>query len=413
MMNAKRLFIITGDYSGDVHAANVVKALRQRQPDIEIAAVGGRNLQAQGVPLVSDQSQMGRMGLGVVLGGPYHYFLGKKVLKFLKDFHPDAVLLIDYGVFNLWMAKQLKRMGIKVLYFIPPQVWASRKGRLQKIKASVDHVFCIFPFEEPLYQAHGIPVTYVGHPLIGQLPPSADKVAFCQAHGLDPEKPIVGVFPGSRKMEIDYLLDAIVGSMAKIREAKSDVQFVLAKAASLKPDYFNQKLQKALAIFPALQTMPLTVLENENHAVLSVSDALIAKSGTTTLEAALYRTPMVIMYKGHPFMYWIALQLCYLPCIGLPNILTDMQNPIVKELWQDAVNPTEIAAHVLPLLNPQSAEYQRQQQGFEKIHQLFSVGDAPSNVADRILDILHVEMGAKSDNTAKMSRSLLSETGVS
>ena len=116
-----RLFILTGDYSGDMHAANVVKALRALQPDIELAAVGGKHLQAEGIPLISDQSKMGRVGFGSVLGAPYHYFLGQRILKFLEEFRPDAVLLIDYGVFNLYMAQQLKKRGIKVFYFIPPQ----------------------------------------------------------------------------------------------------------------------------------------------------------------------------------------------------------------------------------------------------------------------------------------------------
>jgi lipid-A-disaccharide synthase len=387
-----KLFIITGDYSGDVHAARVAHALRKQEPDIQIEAVGGRNLQALGVPLFSDQSRMNRMGLGSVLGAPYHYFLGKRIIAHLKTFRPDAVLLIDYGVFNLIMAREIKKLGIPVFYFIPPQVWASRKGRISKIKASVDHVFCIFPFEEPLYQSHGIPVTYVGHPLIGELPPAANRVAFCQSHGLNPNQPLIGIFPGSRKMEIDYLLKDIIGSLSIIRQSCPNAQFVLAQAPSLKPEFFETRLKEALnslseternALAPVLK-----IVENENQAVLSVSDALIAKSGTTTFEASLYRTPMVIMYKGHPLAYQLAIRLCYLPCIGLPNIVTDMDNPPVPELWQKAVNPAQIAHAILPLLDPQSPEVQAQHAAFEKIHDLFNVGEAPTNVASGIFRLL-------------------------
>lgn len=397
-MAKRRLFIITGDYSGDVHGANVVKALKAQDPEIEIAAVGGPNLHAQGVPLLSDQSQMGRMGIGgLLLGAPYHYFLGQNILKFLKTFRPDAVLLIDYGVFNLLMAQKLRKLGIKVFYFIPPQVWASRKGRIKKIKAAVDHVFCIFPFEEALYQAEGIPVTYVGHPLVGQLPLPADRQAFCERHGLDPDRPILGIFPGSRKMEIDYLLKDIIGSVAALRRQKPDLQFVLAQAPSLNPTYFKKRLCDALQQLSSGDSHPagapllasqIKIIAQENHAILSVSDVLLAKSGTTTLEAALYRTPMVIVYKGHPIAYQLALRLCYLPCIGLPNILTDMKNPPIPELWQHDVNPTRLSETLLPLFDAHASSTQRQQASFEQIHTLFRVGEAPSNVANGILRLI-------------------------
>lgn len=384
---SERLFIITGDYSGDIHAAHVVDALKRQRPTLDIAAVGGENLRTRGVTLISDQSRMGRMGAGSILGAPYHYFLGRRILDFLRRFRPDAVLLVDYGVFNLWMARQLKRMGLRVFYFIPPQVWASRRGRLRTIRAYVDHVFCIFPFEEALYQSNNIPVTYVGHPLAGQLPPRADRRSFCRTHGLDPEKPILGIFPGSRKMEIDYLLGEIIASLPLIRHVQPEVQFVLAKAASLAPDYFQRRLAEASSSV----SPKVTVLENENHAILGVSDALIAKSGTTTLEAALYGTPMTIIYKGHPLIYPIALRMCYLPCIGLPNILTDMHDPPVPELWQNAVNPQRLAETALALLDRESPVVRRQQAAFEHIRRLFNVGDAPENVAAGILDRLDPE----------------------
>lgn len=220
----RRLFIITGDYSGDVHAASVVRALRQINPETQVAAVGGANLKALGVELVSDQSIMGRLGLSSLFSAPEHWLLGRKILKYLDTFRPDAVLLIDYGMFNLWMAGQLKKRGIKVFYFIPPQVWASRKGRIRRIKAHVDHVFCIFPFEETLYRSQGIPVTYVGHPLAGQLPPRVDRALFCREHGLDPARPIVGLLPGSRKGEVASLMSPMVQSVMAIREQRPDAQ---------------------------------------------------------------------------------------------------------------------------------------------------------------------------------------------
>lgn len=384
-MASKRLFILTGDYSGDIHASKVVQSLRAMQPDMEIAAVGGMHLRAQGVELISDQSNMGRMGFGSVLGAPYHYVLGKRILKYLETFRPDAVLLIDYGVFNLHMAAQLKKRGYKVLYFIPPQVWASRKGRIKKIKVHVDHVFCIFPFEEALYQSHGIPVTYVGHPLVGQLPPPADRQAFCREHGLDPTLPILGLFPGSRKLEIDYLLPQVIASLPLILQQHAHTQFVLAKAGSLSEDYFNRRLEAALGQLPRYKRPVVKVVENQNHALLSVADALILASGTVTLEAALYDTPMVLIYKLHPLVYQVALRIAYLPCIGLPNILTDMKYPIIQELWQDAVTPSQIRDAVIPLFDPTLPQVVRQKAGFKQIRQELNIGEAPANVAKGIL----------------------------
>lgn len=390
-MAAKRLFIITGDYSGDIHAAKVVQALRALQPDVDIAAVGGLHLREQGVELLSDQSKMGRVGFGSVLGAPYHYFLGMRILRFLESFRPDAVLLIDYGVFNLHMAAQLKKRGYKVLYFIPPQVWASRKGRIQKIKANVDHVFCIFPFEEALYQSHGIPVTYVGHPLVGQLPPPANRQAFCREHGLDPTLPILGLFPGSRKLEIDYLLPQVIASLPLILQQQAHTQFVLAKAGSLNQDYFNQCLEAALQRLPRYQRPVIKVVENQNHALLSVADALVLASGTVTLEAALYDTPMVLIYKLHPLVYQVAMRIVYLPCSGLPNILTDMKYPIIQELWQDAVTPEQIRDAVIPLFDPTLPQVVRQKGGFKQIRQELNIGEAPSNVAKGILQQLGLQ----------------------
>lgn len=383
-----RLFIITGDYSGDVHGAKVVEALLQLQPDIEIAGVGGNHLKAQGVHLLSDQSAMGRVGFGSVLGAPYHYFLGKRILSFLNDFKPNAVLLIDYGVFNLHMAAQLKKRGYKVFYFIPPQVWASRKGRIGKIKSHVDHVFCIFPFEEPMYQTHGVPVTYVGHPLVGELPPAVDRNAFCLQTGLNPEHPIVGLFPGSRKLEIDYLLKEIIGSLPLIREHHPNAQFVLAKAGSLDDAYFQKRFDAALhGLSPDLRST-ITVLENQNHAVLSVADAAIAKSGTVTLEAALYGTPMVILYKMNALVFGFGRRFMYLPCLGLPNILTDPQHPFVPELLQSDANPHAIAKTIVPLLDVTSPQYKQQMAGFEAIQAQFNVGNTPINVARQLLNLI-------------------------
>ena len=392
----KRLFIITGDPSGDVHAAHVVKELRRLQPDLEIEAVGGIQLEALGVPLLSDQRKLGKIGMGAFASIPYHYFLAQKILKHLKRFQPDAVLLIDYGGFNLRMATRLKAQGLKVLYFIPPQVWASRKGRLRTIKAAVDQVFCIFPFEEAIYQEQGIPVTYVGHPLIGQLPPPEKREAFCHRHGLNPEKTLIGLLPGSRKAEINWLIQDIIGTIPLIHQQIPDAEFVIAKASGLPQDYYDQKFQEAIHRFPQIERKMIRIVDGENHAVLSVADAVIAASGTVTLEAALYNTPMVITYRVHPLLWAIGKYLLYLPCFGLPNILTDPYHPIVPEQFQDEATSQNLANALLPLLNHQSEEAKRQLEGFAKIRQSLSQGGTATNVAKGILQQMGIADFAKS-----------------
>lgn len=387
-MRANRLFLIAGDYSGDIHAAKVVKALREEQPEIAISAVGGENLKAMGIELLSDQSEMGLVGFGAVLGAPYHYLLGERILKHLEGFQPDAVLLIDYGGFNLYMAAKLKKRGYRVFYFIPPQVWATRKGRIKKIQAYVDHVFCIFPFEKPLYESHNVAVTDVGHPLTGELPPAPDRQAFCEEHGLDSQRPIVALMPGSRKLEIDYLLKAILGSVPLILKQQPEAQFVLAQAGSLRDDFFQARFQAAWQSTGEPGEPPVRILKNRNHALLGVADLMIATSGTVTLEGALYDTPMVLMYKLHPLVHQIAIRLMQLPCMGLPNILTDVHNPIVPELWQDNANPKAITNAVLPLFDPASMQTLKQRNGFEKIRQELNKGGAAKNVARGVLNLL-------------------------
>lgn len=386
-MTEKRLFIVTGDPSGDFHAANVVRYLKEVAPDVDIAAVGGKQLQEAGAELLADQERMGRVGFGSVLGAPYHYGLGRRILSFLETFRPTGILLIDYGVFNLWLAARIKKRfpDSPIYYFIPPQVWASRKGRIKKIKKSVDHVFCIFPFEEPLYQEHGIPVTFVGHPLVGQLPPPVSKEDFMGRHGLSPKKRLIGLFPGSRKMEIDYLLEPMLGAAYRLQREFFDLQFVLARASSLRDDYFQKRLEKARAPYKELN---LAVVEGDNHALLSAAEFALAASGTVTLEAALYGTPVILMYAGHPVAYQIFRRACYLPCIGLPNILTDMKNPIVPELWQNDVNPETIVRTAKPFLEVTSAQTQHAMQGFRRIQASLGSENAPEAVARQLAEWL-------------------------
>ena len=203
----KKLFIITGEHSGDKHAADVVKELKLLNPELIVHGIGGENLKSVGVELFSDHSKMNSVGFStkIILD---HINLGRRVVDYLKDFQPDTILMVDYGGFNLNISKVIRKEfpHIKICYFIPPQIWASRKWRINTVKKNIDKVFCIFPFEKDLYEKNGINYEFVGHPLVHQIPRNHDRHAFFEKYSLDENKKLVSIFPGSRVFEVKNLL---------------------------------------------------------------------------------------------------------------------------------------------------------------------------------------------------------------
>ena len=346
MRENKRIFIVTGEHSGDMHASFIVKELKKTNPRLEIEAIGGTCLKNEGVKLFCDHSKMAVVGLEAVKSIFSHLKLGKNLVNYLKDeYKPDIVLLIDYGGFNLRIAKELKKNGIEIFYYISPQVWASRRGRMDVIKKYISKIMLILPFEENMYQEKGINAEYVGHPLISQLPVPQDKEDFVKENGLDPHKKIVGIFPGSRKMEINNLLPLFLRAAYKINAHAKKVQFCIAQAPNLPDDVLNKHLDN----FAKKNDLDIKVLKNKNHALLANSDAVIAASGTITLEAALYNTPIVISYKVPAVVYLAYLAVRYIKFAALPNIIANKE--IIKEFIQHRAKPDLIANEILALLH--------------------------------------------------------------
>lgn len=334
----KKLFIITGEYSGDIHAANVVRELKALDCDLQIEGIGGINLEQEGVKLFATQEKMSAMGISpkIIVD---HFKLGKSVVDYLKnEYKPDLVLLIDYGAFNLSVAGFLHAAGIKIFYYIPPQVWASRKYRINLIKKFVDKVLCIFPFEKQLYAQYGIDTHYCGHPLVSQLPPAAGKREFFRNHGLDIEKKLVSVFPGSRKFELENLMGVFKETVKRLQHRHPDLQFCISQAPNLSDEIYNKYLGDC----------DIKVIKGENQALLSVSDALILASGTVALEACLYKTPMIIAYRGPWILYLGYLLLRCIKRVSLPNIIADKL--IVPEIIQKDVTPLNITYEIEELL---------------------------------------------------------------
>ena len=334
----KKIFIVTGEYSGEIHASNVVKELKKISSDYMFEGIGGDNMKAQGVKLFEHIKNLSAVGISpkIIIN---HLKLGKKLIDYLKnEYKPDLVLLIDYGGFNLSISKYLKQAGIKVFYYIPPQVWASRKYRIKRIKKYVDKVLCIFPFEVPLYESYGIDVEYCGHPLISQLPAPASRIAFFKKHSLDKEKKLISVFPGSRVFELKYLMSVFKDAVCILQKKYPDMQFCMSQAPNLSDDVYKKYLGDS----------DIKVIKGENQALLSVSDALILASGTVSLEACLYKTPMIIAYRGPRLFYWIYLLVRCINRVCLPNIIANKS--IVPEFIQDNATAENIASRIEILL---------------------------------------------------------------
>ena len=337
----KKIFIITGEFSGDKHAAAVTREIRKIMPDCIIEGVGESNLEAQGVKLFRNHEKMGKVGLtpSMIFN---HIFLGIDIINYLKnEYKPDLVLLVDYGAFNLQISKRLKKEGIKCFYFIPPQIWASRKWRIKALKKNVDKVLTIFPFEKDFYEREGLKSEFVGHPIKFELPECNKREEFFKKHNLDPNKKLIGVFCGSRIFEIKFLLKTFLAAVKLIEKARSDVQFVFSKAKSLPENAFS---------------VPYLTLKDENHALLAYSDALILASGTVALEAAIYQTPMLIAYRAPLFFYLVYLLVRSIKKACLVNIITG--GDYVEEYIMFRATPKNIANEINEILdNPKKKEH--------------------------------------------------------
>ncbi len=371
----KKLFIITGEHSGDIHASKVVEELKKSDTDSEwiIEGIGGDNLKKTGVKLFSDQKKMSAVGFSFKILFD-HITLGKRLVDYLtKEYRPDLVLLIDYGAFNLNIAKILKKknQNVKIFYYIPPQIWATRKWRINTVKKYIDKVLCIFPFEKTLYESKEIETHYCGHPLISQLPPSANKDEFFDKYSLDKNKKLISIFPGSRVFELKTLMKIFIKAAKILKKLHPDIQFLISHAPNLSDSVFNKYLKDT----------DFKVIKGENHAMLSVSDALILASGTVALEASLYKTPMIIAYKGPWFLYAIYLLVRCIKKVSLPNII--LNKNIVPELIQAKAKPDIIAYNIEKLLYDN--EYrQKHIQELSKVKEMLSQKNSSYEVAENI-----------------------------
>jgi lipid-A-disaccharide synthase len=334
-----RLLVSCGEPSGDLYAGDLVRHLREREGPVEVFGLGGDRLQAEGGVLLAHVRDLAVVGLLEVLRHLRRLrAIFRSVLDEIERAPPALAVLVDYAEFNLRLARALKRRGVPVVYYVSPQVWAWRRGRLRAIRRSVAHMAVIFPFEEALYRDAGVPVTFVGHPLVDLARPVADRATFLASRGLDPARPVLAVLPGSRRQEVAHNLAPIAAALALLRERRPDLQLALAVAPSLDAKLFDG----------ALAGLPVTRVHKATHELLSASSAGIVASGTATVEAALLDLPMVVVYRLSAATYALGKPFVRVPHYAMANLIAGRE--VVKELIQNDFRPDSVAREVLALL---------------------------------------------------------------
>jgi len=340
--NPKTVMIIAGETSGDLHGSNLVKAMQQIDPALRFCGIGGQRMQDAGVDLMAHASDMAVVGLTEVIVKINQIRKALNLMKCnLKEIKPDLLILIDYPDFNLMLGKYAKGLGIKIFYYISPQIWAWRRGRITKIKEIVDKMAVILPFEEQLYREANIDATYVGHPLLDTVKTKYARPEALEKFGLQEGRITVGLLPGSRKTEVARLLPVMIKAAEILVHKLPGLQFVLPLADTLDQAAVDNILKQSF--------VPVQIVHHDMLDAIHVSDIVIVASGTATLETALLGKPMVIVYKVSPLSYYIGKKIITVKHIGLANIIAG--KTIVPELIQDEANPERIAAEVTDILN--------------------------------------------------------------
>jgi lipid-A-disaccharide synthase len=344
--------ISAGEASGDQHAAALFRELQKLMPGVEGIGMGGSAMREAGIELCFDSSGIGVIGLAEIAR---HYGEIRGALKIMQktacERKPDLLICVDYKEFNFRLAKAAKACGVKVLFYVSPQVWAWRPGRVKSYGRIIDHMAVIFPFELPFYEAYGVPATYVGHPLAGKVKPSMSRSEALKKYGLTDSsanaqnnggsRPVIGLLPGSRANEIKRLMPVILESARRLSLEFPAARFLLFQAASVEDAAISAQLA-------GVAGLDLQVIRGQDYDALQCCDTVITVSGTATLEIALLGIPMVIVYRLSPLSYWLGRLLVKVPFIGLPNILAG--KGVVREFIQHEATPANIAGEIARIL---------------------------------------------------------------
>lgn len=378
--NTLKLYLIAGEASGDLHGSNLIKALREQQPDVQCRVWGGDLMQAAGGELVKHYRDLAFMGFIEVLKN-LRTILGN--LAFCKrdilEYRPDVLVLIDYPGFNLRIARWAKQQGIRVVYYISPQIWAWHQSRVHDIRRDVDQMLVILPFEQDFFKKHGVEVEFVGHPLLDALsskfevrsskPRQTSNFKRQTSNSELQTSNLIALLPGSRRQEVQRILPV----MLSVVPFFPDFQFVVAGASSLPAEYYRPFLEK----YPNVQWV-----QDATYDLLRQAQVALVKSGTSTLETALFGVPQVVCYAGNPVSYAIAKRVVQVKYISLVNLILD--RPLVRELIQDELNTANLQAALTEILTASGAEKIRE--GYNELRHCLGDGGASERAARAILD---------------------------
>ncbi len=377
----QRVMMIAGEASGDLHGAGVVRELKRRNPSMEIFGIGGDKMQKEGMSLTYHVRELSFMGfVEVVKHLPLIRSVEKTLEQLLKFKKPDVIVLIDYPGFNLRFARIAKKYGIKIVYYISPQVWAWKKGRVKTMRGLIDKMLVVFPFEVPIYEKENIAVQFVGHPIAEEMQDTMTKEQFSKRYGLDLSKKFIAVIPGSRKQEIENLFSVMVRSAVEL--AGNEKEVVVAVAPNLSLELYQHNLPPNVNV---------KFIQYATHEVMKYAEFAFVTSGTATLETACVGTPMVVVYKTSALTYWIARLVVTIKNIALVNIVAE--KTIVPEMIQGDVTVDKLVKEARSILNSPEryAEIKnelnivRQKLG-RRLDSLSGAG-ASANVAEAILSV--------------------------
>jgi lipid-A-disaccharide synthase len=373
--------VVTGEASGDLHGANLIRAARALDPELSFFGVGGEQMAAAGCEIIIPGKTISVIGIVEVIG---HFPIIWRTFQRLKAIlhgaeRPALLILIDFPDFNLRLAAVAKKFGIPVLYYVSPQVWAWRRGRVKSIAKVVDRLAAILPFEPPLYAGLDIDVEYVGNPLTDQVEISEARVPFLQRLGIPADAPVIGLFPGSRESELRYNLPTLLATAQIVQQAHPQVHFLVPAASTLGTERLDAAITQAGG-----GNLPLTVVAESVYNVANATDAVLAVSGTVTLQVALVGTPLLLIYRVASMTYAIARHLIKVPFIGLPNIIAGRE--VAREFVQDEADPQVLGAELNKILaNPAHAAALRQ--GLALVREKIGPGGCSERVAQMAIEM--------------------------
>ena len=369
--------ISCGEASGDLYAGALVTELRRRMPDVEIFGFGGPTLQRAGGELLGDFRKFSVTGLFESLSiWPRAIGMLLRLIATARERRPDVFIPIDFPDFNFYLIAGLRRLGIPVVYYVSPQLWAWRTGRMKTMQAAVRRVLVIFPFEERIYKDAGVDVRFVGHPLVDAAKATETRASFLASHGLVPDAPTVALLPGSRRNEVANTIPTFVEAMALIRARVPDVQFIVACAPTI----------DAAAFAPlAGGTSSAVLIRDRADDVIASADVAITASGTATVQCALHERPMVVVYRLSPLSYRLGKRFIKVDMYAMPNLIAGSR--IVPELIQDDFTPERVADEAVSLLTDRE-RHARMTEALRRVKAQLGTSGASSRAADAVLEVL-------------------------